>query len=154
MNLVVVIRSSRVLHLLTYANKGGWGVYRSKFAPRRAKCLGMPPPTGMGANFLGGGEFPVTQAWIWFEYDGTKWIRYAGSFDFNTAPCKHPNTIRFHTDCNPRTVWFIHLNFVLIHSFRDSIWFTHSNGVDFVKSPTVPDASPTVPSPTVPDANQ
>ena len=44
-----------------------------------------------------------------FEY-GTKLIRYAGWIDLNTASCKHPN-ILFHTDCNPRKVWFIQFEF-------------------------------------------
>ena len=66
-----------------------------------------------------------------FEY-GTKLIRYAGWIDLNTASCKHQNTVRFHTACNPRQVWFINLNLVLIHSFRDSFWFTHSKRAVFV----------------------
>ena len=54
-------------------------------------------------------------AWKSFEY-GTKWIRYAGWIDLNTASCKHPNTVRFHTACNrERFDSFIWISFWFIH---------------------------------------
>ena len=42
----------------------------------------------------------------------TVWNEYStpAGLIFNTASCKHPN-ILFHTDCNPRKVWFIQFEF-------------------------------------------
>ena len=34
----------------------------------------------------------------------------ASLIDLNTASCKHPNTVQFHTACNPRKVLFIHFD--------------------------------------------